>query len=239
VFRIRGFGKSAESDRHLIDLLKLKVNTPGAAWQISAFRDCPRGMSGLKTIAYELAEQLPGGCDRVFVCAGSGGLVIGVARGFDDLCASGKLARRPSLECVQPEGNATIADPLRRGAGRAEEVSCTTAISGLQVPGIIDGNEAYASIVASGGTGHIVTDEQAWEAQRRLAREEGIFCEPAGAVPLAGCLQALAEQSVRRDETVVCLVTGSGFKDRKALDRMTDGGACPIVEVESLARSHN
>jgi threonine synthase len=235
VFRLKDLGSDPITDYRLLALLKQRANGPTSAWQISAFRDCPQGMSGLKTIAYELAEQSPNEIDRVFVAAGSGGLTVGVARGFEDLSSAGRLTRRPSVECVQPEGNATIAGPLRRRAGHAEEVTCTTEISGLQVPSIIDGHEACAVVLASGGAGHVVNDEQAWDAQRRLAREEGIFCEPAGAVSLAGALRAREEGLIGSNETIVCVITGSGFKDRKALERMVGDWTCPLVDLDQLS----
>src|SRR5581483_7427525 len=160
VYRIRDYGRDPEISARMLECLRMRGRAPDAVFLISAFRDCPDGMTGLKTVAYELAEQLPDQIDHVFCCAGSGGLVLGVARGFTEQTTAARS--RPAVECVQPEGNATIAGPLRRGASRAEPVACTTRISGLQVPIIIDGQEALEAVRASGGTGHLVTDEEAW-----------------------------------------------------------------------------
>ena len=219
VVRVRGFGRDPEVDRRMLAELRRRGSQPGGAFLISAYRHCPEGMTGLQSLGYELAEELPGGIDHVFCCAGSGGLALGVARGFADV---GNPAR---VECVQPAGNASVAGPLRRGEPEAVPVTCTTAISGLQVPTVIDGQMALDAVRTSGGTGHLVTDDEAWAAQRRLAREEGIFAEPAGAVPLAGVLRAAAAGELRPDAVVVCLVTGVGFKDGAALARLADGPA--------------
>ena len=54
-----------------------------------------------------------------------------------------------------------------------------------------------------GGTGHVVTDEEVWEVQGRLAREEGIFCEPAAAVTVAGALKAARAGYLGRDAVAV------------------------------------
>lgn len=236
VCRVRGFGIDPQVDRRVQTYLQRRGAAPDAAFLISAYRDCPGGMTGIQTIAYELAEQLPAGIDHVFCCAGSGGLVLGVARGFAGLVDSGDLAAGPAVECVQPEGNATIAGPLQRGGDRAEAVACKTRISGLQVPSVIDGDDALRATRASGGTGHLVTDEEAWQVQQRLALEEGLFCEPAAAVPLAGALRAIRAGAIRGG-TIVCVLTGSGFKDGRALERMTSARPCTTLDVDRLEAS--
>jgi threonine synthase len=71
--------------------------------------------------------------------------------------------------------------------------------------------------------------------QQRLAREEGIFCEPAGAVAVAGAMAALAAAEIGPRSNVVCLVTGSGFKDLDSIERMVDGAACPQIPWTELA----
>jgi threonine synthase len=103
----------------------------------------------------------------------------------------------------------------------------------LQVPYVIDGNEVIAACRASGGNVHIVDDENTWEMQQRLAREEGVFCEPAGAVALTGALQARRNGEIPDGAKVVCLVTGIGFKDQASLQHIA-GEACPMSDVDEL-----
>jgi threonine synthase len=234
LYRVRGFGLDPNITQRVFNHLERSGKRPDTLLLVSAYRYAPEGMTGVETIAYELAEQAEGRLDHVFCCAGGGGLALGVARGFERLRRERKIDYRPAVECVQPAGNATIAGPLRAGAARAQAVTCTTSVSGLQVPNVIDGHEALAACRESGGTGHLVADEFVWDVQRRLAREEGIFCEPAAAVPLAGALQARAEGRLDADATVVCLVTGSGFKDAHAIDRMIADQTCPLLDVSEL-----
>lgn len=234
LIRVKGFGLDPDITRRTLDSLAARGRRPDAMFQISAFRDCPIGMSGVQTVSYELAEQLPGGIDHVFCCAGGGGLAMGAARGFQRLLRERKIARLPHVEVVQPEGNATIAGPLREGKDRATPVTCTTKISGLQVASLTDGQECLEECRATGGTGHLVVDDEVWTVQARLAREEGIFCEPAAAVPLAGALRAVREGIVRSDATIVCLVTGSGFKDLSSIDRMNADRTAPMLTWNEL-----
>jgi threonine synthase len=232
LFRIQGFGLDPEITQRAMNAARARGGAADAAFQISAFHFSPVGMSGVQTISYEIARQLPAAITHVFTCAGGGGLTLAVARGFQRLVTTGRLARMPAIECVQPEGNATIAGPLRRGGSKAEEVTCTTSVSGLQVPNVIDGDFTLAACRESGGTGHLVSDAEVWKVQADLAREEGIFCEPAAAVSLAGALRAAAEGQLPQDAVVVCLVTGSGFKDAVSAERMVAGREPQTVTVE-------
>ena len=177
VFKVKGFGVSAEITREAFRLIQERAGTPDAELQISAFKYSPIGMAGVQTISYEIAEQLDGKIDHVFVPAGGGGLTLAIARGFEKM-----EMLRVRIECAQPMENDTIATPLASGAGRARAVACTTEISGLQVASVLDGDDVIRACRRSGGTGHVVSDVAVWKMQRRLAREEGIFAEPAGAV---------------------------------------------------------
>jgi threonine synthase len=234
IARIRGFGADPAITRDVFPRLAQRGRRAEAALQVSAFVLSPLGMAGVQTLAYELAEQLPAGIDHVFCPAGGGGLCVAAARGFEVLAERGALARPPRVHCVQPWGNDTIAGPLREGAAEARETRCTTQISGLQVASVLDGHLAVAACRASGGTGYRVDDERVWELQRRLARTEGIFAEPAGVVALAGAAQAAAAGEAAPDDVVVCTVTGSGFKDMVAAERLAGDRECPTVDIAAL-----
>ena len=131
---------------------------------------------------------------------------------------------------VQPAGNDTIATPLREGAPTGRDVQCTTKISGLQVASVTDADGAINACRETDGTGYLVDDERVWEVQRQLAREEGIFCEPAAAVSVAGALRAAEIGEVSPDSTIVCMITGSGFKDPPSVERMIADSDCPLIE---------
>ena len=221
---IRGFGTNAETTRQVMLDLQQMAAALNTQVQISAFKYSPQGMVGVETISHELQEQLPGGVDHVVSPTAGGGLTLAVARGFQ------ALSNHPAVHCVQPVGNNTIAGPLREEAVEARPCECTTNISGLQVANVIDGHDTLRACRASGGTGYLVDDERIFQIQRRLAREEGVFCEPAGAVALAGAAEAVQLGELDANSTVVCLVTGSGFKDDKSTQRLTETELRPAVE---------
>lgn len=230
-FRVRQFGTDPSVTQDVLDKLHALGATGRATMCISAYRYSPLAMAGVETLAYELAEDLPDGVDHVFCPAGSGGLCVAIARGFARLRQGRGLAGRCCVECVQPHGNATIIGALRGGLDLAQAVQCTTKISGLQVASVVDGHEAIRACRETEGTGHGVSDEQIYAAQQRLTREEGVFCEPSGAASLAGAIQAVNAGEVRRDATIVCLVTGTGFKDEASVTEMTKNASCALLQT--------
>lgn len=233
LYRIRGFGIDAQITRDVFDDVKRLGSQAGSATQVSSYIVSAPGMSGVKSLSYELAEQHEP-IDHVFCPAGGGGMALAVARGFADLVQMGRLKTSPRVEVVQPLGNDTIATPLREGALKARDITCTTKISGLQVPTVMDGHMTIEACRASGGTGHAIPDELIWETQSRLSCEEGIFCEPAGATSLAGAIQAHRQKILDPAATIVCCITGSGFKDPSSVERMLAGRTCPIVDPEEF-----
>jgi threonine synthase len=231
IYTVRGFGRDAAVTAGVMDRLRQLCEQRGAALQISAYRHSPVGMTGCETIAYELHDQLEGRVDHVFTQAGGGGMTWAIIRGFQRLHELGRNRRVPAVHCVQPIGNDTIAGPLRRKEQKAREVVCTTNVSGLQVPNVIDGDHVIAACRSCGGNGYPISDELVFETQRRLAREEGVFTEPAGAVSVAGLVDAARRGEVHEQDRIVCTVTGIGFKDETSLASMVKEAVCPCLDA--------
>lgn len=234
IVRIKGFGIDVETTAEVFVRLQQLAAAPGAAIQVSAFRYSPLGMSGIRSLSYELQQQVEGPIDHLFCQAGGGGLAMGAAEGFLQLSEEGVLDGMPRVHVVQPEGNDTIAGPLRDGLPAGQDVECTTRISGLQVASVTDADGAIRACRATGGTGYLVDDSSVWEMQKRLAREEGIFCEPAAAVSVVGAALALERGELSPDATVVCTITGSGFKDPASVDKMASDTHSPIVDLAGV-----
>lgn len=68
-----------------------------------------------------------------------------------------------------------------------------------------------------------VTDQHAWNAQRILARQEGLFVEPAGATTLAGVLADLERGKLSADDDVIVILSGAGHKDAVSAARLGEG----------------
>jgi threonine synthase len=86
------------------------------------------------------------------------------------------------------------------------------------------------------------SDEEILAAQKLLAEKEGIFCEPASAVSLAGALRDINTGKIPEGSTIVCTLTGNGLKDPdtaiaqctsrpKTIDATLDAVKKAILEV--------
>lgn len=170
---------------------------------ITARRVNPLVVEGGKTIAFEISLQLKRVPDKVFVPVGGGGLCGSTWKGFEELRRAGLTDQSPQVFGAQYGGDQYLAID-RIGALDIEP-------NNYYVP--LDGMWARASIAASGGVYLGKVDARVEEAQALLASLEGVFAEPAGAVATAGLLDAVDRNLVRRDDWVVCYVTGHGLKN--------------------------
>lgn len=229
VYSVQRFGIDPVLSRQVMDELIRLCRSRQAMLQISSYVHSPLGMAGAESLGHELAVQTSGTLQHVFTPSGAGGMSRAVARGFLRQREKGNYATVPAVHCVQPEGNNTLAGPMRQGLSDGQEVNCTTKISGLQVPTVFGARETIHDCRSTGGTGFVVTDDEVYAAQRRLAREEGILSEPAGAVALAGLIRATREGLLGPDDEIACLVTGIGFKDEASLAAMVAGSTCPVL----------
>ena len=175
---------------------------------------------GLKTAAYEIAEQLDWEApDWVVAPVGGGSLLIGLYLGFQHLWQSGVISRIPRLAGVQASGCAPVYNAWR--AGRAEVLPVEkgdTVAEGICIANPVRGNDVLEAIRGSQGVMCTVTDEAIWQAVETLGRR-GIYVEPTGAVS-ASAIDALCRQDViRPGARVVAVLTGSGLK---ATDKIVD-----------------
>jgi threonine synthase len=223
---VEGFGTSAAIDEAVFTTLRAVAAAQGLALSITAHAFDPYALDGAKTVAFEIAEALAAPPDRVYVPAGGGGLATAMARGFEEWRAAGRAPAVPRLAVVQAAGCAPIV--------RAEQV--TTGISGVQLAAPPDGAALLAAIARTQGAACAVEDVAVYAAQARLAMEEGLLVEPAGALSVAGLIADIAAGRITPDERIVCVLTGSGFKDRAAFERLAERHAPdPPATVATLA----
>jgi len=231
VIPIRGVLGRADGSSLMFDAVVRAAAARDWLPMITAHRYAPAAMEGVKTLAFEIVEALGDAPHRVYAPVGGGGLLAAAWRGFEQANALGWATRVPRMIAVQPEGCAPVARAAQGGTLRAAPVR--TEVSGLQVSVPPDGALAVHAVRASGGCGIAVSDEAIFDAARRLALEESIFAEPAGATAVAGLLADVAAGRLGRDETAVCLITGTGFKDPKPFIRHD---VPPALDVDALDR---
>jgi threonine synthase len=180
---------------------------------------------GKKTCSYEIWQDLNGQVpDRVVVSTGDGNTLSAIWKGWCDLKAIGLIDRLPKLDCVQSEASAAISKTVRQiRTGNelevnwstlvVEEVRASTVADSISVDRPRDGLAAVKAIIESGGEVVTVADQEILAAIPEMAGTTGVFPEPAAAAPWAGVKQMIGNEQISADETVVCIVSGSGLKD--------------------------
>ena len=234
VQRIRGFGESSEHSARVFAGLKEFALRNCAHLVCSAFRYNPVAMAAVKTIAFEICEQLNGKpVDHVFVPVAGGGLISAMWKGFREFCSLGRSEFLPKMNAVQSAGCPVVVRAVRRG-GTPEATRSNTVIGPLAASFAPDGELAVRSILDSGGWGYDPTDEEIFDAQQRLAVQEGIFAEPTAAASVAGLVRARRENKVSPKERVVCLISGHGFKDPDSVASANRNHPISSIELDEL-----
>ena len=166
----------------------------------------PHRIEGQKTAAFEVVDDLGDAPDLLCVPVGNAGNITAYWRGFEHYYRLERCTRRPRMWGFQAAGAA----PLVSGAPVDHPETVATAIR-IGRPASWQG--AITARDDSGGVIEAVTDDEILEAYRRLAADEGIFCEPASAAPVAGLFKRVREGADLAGLTAVCVVTGNGLKD--------------------------
>ncbi len=173
----------------------------------------PFTREGKKTAALEIAEQLNWQVpDKVFVPVGDGNILSGLWKGFNDFHRLGFIEKLPQLIAVQSEAASAIVDAVN-GEGLVREAPAHTIADSINVGKPRDGTMAVRAIRDSGGHGLKVSDEEIIAAIPALARETGVFAEPAAAAAYAGFVKACETGGINSDERVLLMLTGNGLKD--------------------------
>ncbi len=199
------------------------------------------GKESMKTIAFEIARQLaetiPGRPWRApdwYIQAVSGGIgPLGVYKGFTELYQMGLIDRVPKIGVVQVDGCSPMVRAFQAGLPQAQPVTPETRITVLSTgdPGM--GYQLlYQAIQTHGGHMLSVSDEEAFEAMRGLARLEGISVEPATAVAFAGLGKMFRQGLIGADETVVVNCSGHTFPAEKYI---TDEESLPSLRLPAEA----
>jgi threonine synthase len=160
-----------------------------------------------------VCESLGGAPDTIVLPMGNAGNISAVWKGLREFAQAGLVRRLPRMIGVQAEGAAPIVRTLQNGADACGMEHPETVATAIRIGAPVNWRKALAAIRESGGSAAAVSDAAILQAQQDLAREEGLFVEPASAAPLAW-LDAARPKDLG---TVVCVATGHGLKDPTAV----------------------
>ena len=175
--------------------------------------------------------------DYVVTPTSAGGNIRGIIKGFEEFKTCGLIDRLPVFVCAQAAGCAPIYQAFRNGKSEVTRwPNPSTIAHAIENPAPPSGNQFLRKLVETGGMVAAVSDDDIMRAQRRLARE-GVFAQPASAVPLAAVAGLRADKRLNENSVVVCIVTGSGLKYGSALkNHAFTVRSCSISELEDCIK---
>jgi threonine synthase len=179
----------------------------------------PYGIEGYKTIAYEIAEQLdwsvPDWC-VLPVCYGDA--LFGVWKGFAELLALGWIDRMPRLAAAEVSGSLEAA--LASGAAMPPIRLRNDATIAPSIGADQGTVQALDAIRRTDGAAVTIENDALEHWQGRLAREAGLYAEPASAAPFAAIERLRAAGTIAPNARVVALMTAGGLKDPGTTERV-------------------
>ena len=204
----------------------------------------PYRLQGQKTASFEIIEALGRAPDYHCLPVGNAGNITAHWIGYCE--ATGGDDKQLTAACAFCEGGCTLhgepladsrpkmlgyqasgAAPFLRGAMVDNPETVATAIR-IGHPQSWD--YAWAASKESGGWFDEFTDDEILAAQKLLADTEGIFCEPASAISLAGAMKDIREGRIEEGSTIVCTLTGHGLKDPDTAIRQS---ATPLPTIDA------
>jgi threonine synthase len=210
---------------------------PQLGWfDLSTLKE-PYRLEGKKTIGLELAEQLGWRMPDVLLYPTGGGTgLVGIPKGYEELRAMGWLSGAlPRFFAVQAEGCAPVVKAFADGAETTTAwENPTTHAAGLRVPSPFAGRQMLRLLRDTRGGAVAIGEAAIREAQRLVARTEGIWTAPESAALVAALAELKDRGETSRDADILLILTGAGLKyEPPALAAPTDLAG---TEEEVLAR---
>ena len=174
----------------------------------------PFRLEGQKTLAIELLEQLDWRSpDHIIVPGGNLGNSSAIGKALLEMRELGLITRLPKLSVIQAEGaNALVRTIREQGGQKLVSMQPETRATAIRIGNPASWKKAIHVIGQTGGACEEVGEVEIAQAKAEIGAE-GIGCEPASAVTLAGLKKLLKQGFVKPDESVVLILTGNLLKD--------------------------
>jgi len=233
-------GKLAQAMMHGSHIIQIKgnfddgmqlVKEVGAEVAVTIVNSInPYRLQGQKTAAFEIVEELECAPDYHCLPVGNAGNITAHWMGYSEYFDNGIIKNRPKMVGYQAAGSA----PFMRGEMLDNPETVATAIR-IGHPQSWD--KAWKVKEESQGWFDECSDEEILAAQKLLAMNEGVFCEPASATSLAGALRDIKSGKIEEGSKVVCTLTGHGLKDPDTAIAQSTGEITTIEATLSSVKS--
>lgn len=185
----------------------------------------PFRLHGQKTAAFEIIDDLGTAPDFHCLPVGNAGNISAYWMGYTQYHQAGRSNSLPKMVGYQAAGAA----PFLRGKMIDNPETIATAIR-IGHPQSWD--KAMNAQKSSGGWFDELTDTEILAAQKMLAHQEGLFCEPASAASISGALRDIESGKIPEGSRVVCTVTGMGLKDPDTAIGQCQNASMSTIDAE-------
>jgi threonine synthase len=174
----------------------------------------PYRIEGQKTAAIELMEQLdwqpP---DHIIVPGGNLGNSSAIGKACLEMKELGLISRMPKISIIQAKGANPLVRAMRENDGTSlTPVHADTMATAIRIGDPASWKKAVRVLQQTGGTVEDVSEVEIALAKAEIGAD-GVGCEPASAVTLAGLKKLVKRGFVKPSESVVLILTGHLLKD--------------------------
>jgi threonine synthase len=174
----------------------------------------PYRLEGQKTLAIELMEQLDWQVpDHVIVPGGNLANSSAIGKAFLEMKELGLISTLPKISIIQAEGANPLVRTIRETGGKTLiPVQAETYATAIRIGNPASWKKALRILQATGGAVEQVSEVEIALAKAEIGAE-GIGCEPASAVTLAGLKKLVKQGFVKSQEIAILVLTGHLLKD--------------------------
>jgi threonine synthase len=194
----------------------------------------PYRLEGQKTVAFELLEQFawepP---DHIIVPGGNLANSSAIGKALREMKQLGFISRIPKISVIQAEGANPLVRTIREKQGKElVPVRAETMASAIRIGNPASWKKALRVIQETGGTVEQVSEVEIAIAKAEIGAE-GIGCEPASAVTVAGLKKLAKRGFIKANESVVLILTGHVLKDSEYTLKFHRGDLFTGTQYES------
>jgi threonine synthase len=221
-------GKLAQAMMHGAIILQIKGNFDDGMRLVKEVADHapitivnsinPYRLQGQKTAAFEIIEALGKAPDYHCLPVGNAGNISAYWMGFTEF-----TNKQPKMCGYQASGAA----PFLRGKPIKNPETIATAI---RIGNPQSWDKAVTAQQDSGGWFDEFSDKEILATQKLLAEKEGIFCEPASAISIAGAIKDIKSGRIPEGSVITCTLTGHGLKDP---DTAISQSTAPLIKIKA------
>jgi len=196
----------------------------------------PYRVEGQKSIGFELLQQLNWQApDWLVLPAGNLGNTSAIGKAFRQAHQLSLISHMPRLASIQAAGANPFYRSFQRGFTMREPVQAQTVATAIKIGDPVSFTRARRVIEESNGLVEEVTDAEILAAKTIIDRS-GLGCEPASAATLAGIRKLVERGVMKRDESVVGVLTGNLLKDTLTGIPQTGENLVVTASIEAVRR---